>query len=176
MALMNGLNVPEQPCLPLGDLPLWVEVKDGNDTARSLFDRHYTRHRYSDGRKPLLFVGPGEKMVLISPDAMAVFAWRKFRSDNGQIGVNCAIFRNESAIKSSDLIRAACVLAWERWPGERLYTYVNSRKIRKKRDPGRCFRRAGWIPCGVTKVHGLLILECLPTPTPLGSSDSDAAA
>jgi hypothetical protein len=42
----------------------------------------------------------------------------------GQRGVNCAVFRNESSVLSSELIREACGLAWTRWPGERLYTYV----------------------------------------------------
>ena len=73
----------KQPFLfppPIGD---WVEVKDGNDTARAIFEEHYSRYRYADGRKPLLFVGPGEKMVLLTPDASAVFAWRKFKSADG---------------------------------------------------------------------------------------------
>ena len=29
----------------------WIEVRDGNDTARALFDRHYSRYFYADGRK-----------------------------------------------------------------------------------------------------------------------------
>ena len=138
----------------------WVEVKDGDDTAREIFDQHYSRRRYRDGRRPLLFVGPGEKMVLVTPDARALFVWRKFRSLNDQDGVNCAVFRNEGAGRSSELIRTACELAWTRWPGERLYTYVNPRKVRRKRDPGRCFLRAGWRYCGETQ-GGLLILEIL---------------
>lgn len=46
----------EQPYLiPCAD---WIEVQDGNDTARSIFNRHYSRR---NGSKSLLFVGPGEK-------------------------------------------------------------------------------------------------------------------
>lgn len=94
----------EQPFL-FGDG--WIEVKDGNDTARSIFDRHYSRYVYKDGRKPKLFLGPGEKMVLVTACARAVFAWRKFKSADKQGGVNCAIFRNEGAGLSSALIRDA---------------------------------------------------------------------
>ncbi|UYQ70989.1 hypothetical protein OF122_13065 [Pelagibacterium flavum] len=139
----------------------WVEVRDGNDTARTIFDRHYSRYVYKDGRKPLLFVGPGEKMVLLTPDARAMFTWRKFISADGQSGVNCAIFRNErplSRTDSSDLIRAADALADKRWPGERHFTYVNPRAVRSH-NPGYCFIKAGWRRCGVTKVRKLLILE-----------------
>lgn len=92
----------------------WVEVKDGNDSVREVFNGHYSRRIYRDGRRPLLFVGPGEKMVLITPCARAVFVWRKFISNDGQQGVNCAVFRNEGAGVASDLIREACSLAWSR--------------------------------------------------------------
>lgn len=136
----------------------WIEVKDGNDTGRALFDRHYSRYRYADGRKPKLYLGPGEKMVLLTPCARALFAWRKFISGDGQEGINCAIFRNEGAGLSSDLVRAADALADERWPGERHYTYVNPREIRSA-NPGYCFIMAGWERCGITKKRKLVILE-----------------
>ena len=139
----------------------WVPVKDANDTARDIFESHYSRRHYKDGRSQILFVGPGEKMVLVTPDALGLFIWRKFISDDGQQGVNCAAFRNEGAGLSSELIRQAVGLAWERWPGHRLYTYVNPRKVKHKRDPGRCFLRAGWQHSGWSK-GGLRILECLP--------------
>jgi len=99
--------------------------------------------------------------VLVTPDCDALFVWRKFISGDGQTGVNCAVFRNEGPIKSSVLIWEACRLAWQRWPGERLYTYVNPRKIRST-NPGCCFLKAGWRKCGITKKNKLLILECIP--------------
>ncbi len=150
----------EQPFLSGLMNELWIEVKDGNDTARAIFNRHYSRRHYRDGRKPLLFTGPGEKMVLVSPDADALLVWRKFISGDNQRGVNCAVFRNEGPELSSKLIERACDLAWSRWPGERLYTYVNPRRIRST-NPGYCFLLAGWRKCGTTKKK-LLILERLP--------------
>jgi hypothetical protein len=139
----------------------WVVTLDGDDSARAIFDRHYSRYRYADGRKRLLFVGPGEKLVLLRHDARALFVWRKFHSDDGQAGVNCSIFRNEGAELSSQLIREADALADARWPGERHYTYVAPAKIRST-NPGCCFKHAGWRTCGVTKWRKLAILERLP--------------
>lgn len=152
----------------------WIEVRDANDTARSIFDRHYSRYRYADGRKPKHFVGPGEKMVLLTEDVRAVFVWRKFISGDGQQGVNCAVFRNEGSIRASDLVRHADAMADRRWPGERHYTYVNPKWVRRSRTPGRCFLLAGWkyvmrphvdtgVPVRATTKHNkLLILEKLP--------------
>jgi hypothetical protein len=141
----------------------WVAVHDGNHQAFNLFQRHYSYQPYLDGRRQLhgyrnrfLICGPGEKMVLLGYDCAALFVWRKFiDSCPGQFGVNCAVFRNESTRRASDLIRAAVDLAWHRWPGERLYTYVDSRKVRGT-CPGYCFRRAGWKHEGETG-SGLMI-------------------
>jgi hypothetical protein len=138
-----------------------VEVKDGNDDARALFDRHYSRYRYADGRQPKLFVGPGQKMVLLTPDKDALFVWRKFISADGQQGINCAIFRNESSARASLLLLSAMLLAWRRWPGERFYTYVNPRAIRSS-NPGYCFKVVGWKKTGVTKRRSLDVLAYEP--------------
>ena len=138
--------------------PTWLAIKDGDDEARRFFDRHYSRKAYADGRKPKLFVGPGEKLVLVTPCRRALFAWRKFISGDSQQGVNCAIFRNEGAGLSSWLIEEADAIADVRWPGERHYTYVNPRKV-ASRNPGYCFMQAGWRKCGETKWNRLLILE-----------------
>jgi len=105
-----------------------MEVKDGDPRARSLFERHDTWRRLPRGRRRTLCVGPGEKMVLLTVTCDALFVWRTFRSMDGQTGVYCAAFRNESSVRSSVLVREACELARRRWPGERLYTYVNTGK------------------------------------------------
>jgi len=136
----------------------WLAVRDGDDTARALFQLHYSYRPYADGRRPMLFVGPGEKLVLLRRDVSALFVWRKFMSGDGQLGINCAVFRNQGDERSSDLIREADAIADERWPGERHYTYVNPRKIRSV-NPGYCFKAAGWKTCGITKHRKLVILE-----------------
>lgn len=164
-----ALAEPGAPEVPVWLVPVWLPVRDGDPSGWALFRRHYTYRRSRDqmslfwqrNRNYGLFVGPGEKVVLITPCGRALFAWRKFISMDNQEGVNCSVFRNEGAGLSSELIRAADDIAWARWPGTRLYTYVDPGKTRRKRDPGRCFLRAGWRYCGESK-GGLRILECRP--------------
>jgi|SRR2546429_616467 len=139
----------------------WRECRDGDDGARELFDRHYSRRFYADGRQPKLFVGPGEKLVLITEDGKALWVWRKFIDASGQQVVNCAVFRNEGETLSCALILDAENAAWLRWPGQRLYTYVHPKKIRSC-NPGACFRFAGWRWVGVTLRNKMVILEKWP--------------
>ena len=145
---------------------LWVGVHDGDPRAFAIMRRHYTFQAYADGRRQnpsnpnrFLFAGPGEKMVLITPDCLALFVWRKFINKSGQDGVNCAVFRNDGPYLSSELINQAEVLAAARWPGERAYTYVNAKNIQST-NPGYCFLCAGWKKLAITsKSRGLIILE-----------------
>ena len=150
----------EQPFL-FGGAP-WLNVTDGNPTAAALYDRHYSRNPAARGDPRV--AGPGEKLVLLTPCVRALFVWRRFISKDptaGPLDVNCAIFRNEGAGLASELIRSAMPLAWGKWGPQRLYTYVNPRRVRSS-NPGCCFLRAGWRRCGVTKTRRLLILEALP--------------
>lgn len=71
------------------------------------------------------------------------------------------MFRNEGAGLSSDLIREADSLAWQRWPVARHFTYVDDSKI-QSRNPGYCFLQAGWRRCGRNADGRLTILEIYP--------------
>jgi len=139
------------------EVAIWYLTKDGDVSCLALYERHYSRYAYADGRRQSQFVGPGESIVLRTGDADAMFVWRKFIDDSGQQGVNCAVFRNESEHRSSQLIRQADAIADHVWPRERHYTYVNPKAVRST-NPGFCFMAAGWRRDGVTK-GGLLILE-----------------
>ena len=144
----------------------WMVVKDGDDTARTIFDRHYSRYRYADGRSPALFIGPVEKFVLVQADGSAVCAWRKAIFDDGQTGVNCCIFRRETGEPASAMLKSAMELAWDKWPGERFFTYVDPLHVpptfRASRPTwGHCFYQAGWTYVGLTKDRKH-ILQCLP--------------
>lgn len=138
-------------------MALWYLTKDGDETCLALYERHYSCYRYKDGRRRRQFVGPGEHIVLRTGDGDAMFVWRKFIDDSGQTGVNCAVFRNESRHRSSELIRQADAVADCAWPGERHYTYVNPQAVRSQ-NPGFCFMAAGWRRCGITR-GSLVILE-----------------
>ena len=137
--------------------PEWIIAQDGETELRKLYDRHYSRRHYRDGREPRKFCGPGEIIVLTTPSRDALFVWRKFIDDSGQKGINCAVFLNESRTLSSHLIRQADAIADFCWPGERHYTYVRAEAI-QSRNPGWCFICAGWKRCGITKGN-LVILE-----------------
>ena len=143
----------------------WMPCKDGDARAFALMRNHYSFQPYADGRRQdlgnrnrHLFTGPGQKMVLLGADCRALFVWRKFIDRSGQHGVNCAVFHNESDQLSSELILEAEQLAWQRWPNERLYTYVNPLKISSS-NPGYCFKKAGWHRVKHKTTKGLHILE-----------------
>ena len=137
--------------------PYWIIGQDGEPELRKIYERHYSCRKYKDGRITNLFCGPGQKIVLTTPQRDALFVWRKFIDGSGQKGINCAVFRNESRMLSSDLIREADSIADFCWPGERHYTYVRAEAI-ASRNPGWCFICAGWKRCGYTKAN-LHILE-----------------
>lgn len=113
--------------------------------CRALADRHYSRRKGSVGKRQFLY--SGRKLVLRNAEGTAVFAWvwpQDDRRMDSQRGYNCAIFRNESSRRASDIILEAERWAVEKWGPGRAYTFVDSRKIRKTRTPGRCFLKAGW--------------------------------
>ena len=147
---------------------LWVPVKDGDRRAIAIYQRHYSARHYRDGRKRRLFMGPGEKLPLMTPRCDALFGWRRFveQGRSQPRGVNCSVFRREEACPhlASDLIIEADEIAWTRWPGERLYTYVDPEEVRFP-NPGYCFKAAGWQKGRVTPA-GLIELEIHPG-TPL---------
>lgn len=109
----------------------------------------------------------------------------------------CSAFRIEDGrpFEASELVRQAVAATVWKWPVspsvaawqirrrhdrsdvERIrvamVTMVDARKVIGKRDPGRCFRRAGFVEIGRTKDEGLVVLglpmEALPPPAmPIG--------
>ncbi len=139
--------------------------------AVGMYSRHYSSSKNNKTFREWLAYGitaPGETIVLMSADSSVLFVWLKQKYiDSNQTGVNCAVFRNEGSLLSSDIILEAEQFAWERWSGERLYTYVDPNEV-KSSNPGYCFKKAGWRlvrdekgkPTLTTK--GLLILEKYP--------------
>ena len=143
----------------------WLAVRDADPRAVALYRRHYSAEKNArPGLRDLNFMGPGETLVLLTADCRALFAWQRNvgapRLD-GQQGVCCTVFRNEGPVLSSELIREADEIAWARWPGARLFTYVWDARVRSV-NPGFCFQAAGWRKCGRNADGRLTILEILP--------------
>lgn len=141
--------------------PLWWVTKDGDRSCVALYRRHYSCRNRKPQRDQI--VGPGEHIVLRTDAGDAVFVWRaaQFRAD-GQEGVECSLFRNESWHQSSELVRQADAIADHCWPGRRHYTFVSAPDVRST-NPGFCFIAAGWRRCGRT-AGGLIVLEKVKEP------------
>jgi len=62
---------------------------------------------------------------------------------------------------------------WPNVPELGIVTFVDGRKVRHKRDPGRCYRKAGFEHVGFTK-QGLWVWQMLPRamPTPMLPSNA----
>ena len=176
---------------PLGIDGHWLGVHAADPRAVALYRRHYSvRDRLDHDHRRNGIVGPSERMILLTVGGDALWAWRLMlppekrisqmtRPDQrrlrrglsvgqqtssyfgGQVGIMCSVFRNEGPILSSILILEAEQLAWQRWPRQRLFTYVWDARI-KSVNPGYCFKIAGWQYCGRTADGRLSILEKLP--------------
>lgn len=125
--------------------------------CRLLADRHYSR-RTVGARQ---FAYSGRKLVLRDALGEVLFVWMfpdpAMRMD-GQTGYNCAIFRNESSRLASEIILEAERCAIEKWGVNRGYTYVDPAKIRS-RNPGYCFKAAGWRRVGESKSRQVLLVK-----------------
>jgi hypothetical protein len=168
----------------------WRISFQSDPAALVLADRHYSRK--SIGSKHCM--PPGRQFVLVSGDSMAVWgaSWPLAEySMNAWAGawVN-TLFRREQGPQASVLIREALAATRWYWPdvpsvpwsynGESGYvamiTFIDRKKVRTKRDPGRCYRKAGFKVIGETK-NGLLTLGIevsdMPEPQePIGAQRS----
>ena len=143
---------------------VWVASSDRNPAAVAMFMRHYSRHRKPRPRSNYYrqgFVGPTRKLILMTSDGTSLFAWAfpKEEFNDGYEGVRCTIFRNEGHYLSSDLIKEADKIAWNKWPEAiRHYTWVWDVKVASS-NPGYCFKKAGWVAAGRNKTNELTLLE-----------------
>ena len=149
---------------------LWHLSHRADPAARRIADRHYSRQTI--GAKQ--FVPPGRCLVLVRRDAYWVTSWPfgEYVRHAWPGLMVCSAFRNEGPTLSSALIRQALACTRWRWPelpDGGMVTFVDTDKVRRKRDPGRCFRKAGFGVAGRTK-GGLLALTITPDAWPDASS------
>jgi len=134
--------------------------------ARVIADRHYNRQ--SVGAEQ--FVPPGRCLVLWMPKAFWVTSWpyAEYVKHAWPGAWMCSAFRNEGAGLSSELIREAVAATRFKMgtpPELGMVSFVDPDEVRHKRDPGRCFIKAGFKLVGETK-GGLLAFQMLPKVMP----------
>ena len=147
----------------------WSESHRFDARALPMADRHYNRQKVGSPQ----FVPPGRCKVLHCERALWVTSWpfaEYVRHRWAGAWVN-SLFRNEGAGLSSELIREAVAATRWYWPVPPLgmVTFVDASKVRKKRDPGRCYVRAGFRFVGFTEggLHAFrLAPEDMPEPEP----------
>lgn len=147
----------------------WHQVGRTNPRGRRLADRHYNRRSVGADN----FAPPGSPLPLVTADGLAVWVTMLQKAEYQEHAFPGALvnstFRNEGAGRSSELILEA--VAATRYvmgepPPQGLITFIDPGKVRHKRDPGRCYLRAGfvhaqWTPGG----HGrpsLRVLQLTP--------------
>lgn len=175
---------------------LWELSHRCDRSVRPMADRHYNRQSHGAPN----FVPPGRCLVLRTKGAFWVTSWPFAEyTKHGWAGVwVCSAFRREDIAEelASSLITqavAATLWTWPSVPRVRAWeisrranmsriteievcmvTMVDTDKTKRKRDPGRCFRKAGFVEIGRTKCHGLVVLglpvRALPAAeTPIGA-------
>lgn len=148
---------------------IWALSHRADRTVLSIADRHYNRQHVGSPQ----FAPPGRTVVLRAPDkdpkAVWITSWpyaQYVKHEWAGAWVN-SLFRNEGAGLSSDLIRQAIACTrniWEHVPLLGVVTFVDESKVRHKRDPGRCYLRAGFRLAG--KKGGLLAFQMVPGDMP----------
>ena len=146
----------------------WVRSHRADPEVVPLADRHYNRQKIGSPQ----FAPPGRCLVLKTPalDAFWItsYPFAQYVRHAWAGAWVCSAFRNEGPTLSSELIReaVACTVAeWTPVPDLGMVTFVDTKKTRKKRDPGRCYLRAGFKNVGMTK-GGLVVLQLFPADMP----------
>lgn len=119
-----------------------------------------------------MFCPPGRAVVLRTPpgDAFWVTSWpyAEYVMHEWAGAWMCSAFRNESEHLSSELITeavAATLSIWPEPPKLGMVTFVDTSKVRWKRNPGYCYLMAGFERIGETK-GGLVALQLHPQAMP----------
>ena len=132
---------------------IWCMSHRADKEAVAIADRHYNRQKIGSPQ----FVPPGRCIVLKSlcGKVLWVTSWpfaQYVKHAWPGAWVN-SLFRNEGAGLSSQLIIEAVAVTRSIWdpPLLGMVTFVDADKTRHKRDPGRCYRKAGFRHVGFTK-------------------------
>lgn len=152
---------------------LWALSHRADPEAVRIADRHYNRQKIGSPQ----FVPPGRCVVLktVCGRALWVTSWpfaEYVKHAWAGAWVN-SLFRNEGQpeLHSSSLITQALAITRHVFgdpPALGLVTFIDAKKTRRKRDPGRCYRKAGGKHVGFTK-SGLWVIQFAPESIPLAA-------
>jgi hypothetical protein len=140
--------------------PNWQLTSSGkfDPIGCDLVRGHYSRRKPNSPQ----FMPPGETVVLISVDKKAVWGWWRphprsgIQAMNGKDGWTCSVFANHGTTLSSVLVLEAEIALSVLTSEKRLaspcgpsgmLTYVWRAKVKSK-NPGYCYKCAGWTKIG----------------------------
>lgn len=147
---------------------IWRRSWRADRRALPLADRHYNRQKVGAPQ----FVPPGRCVSLLTPDARALWvtSWPQAEfvlHDWAGAWVN-SLFRREAGPLASEMITEAVAITRGVFgdpPALGIVSFIDAEQVRHKRDPGRCYRKAGWRHVGFTK-SGLYVFQQLPAEMP----------
>lgn len=143
----------------------WRVIGKFDPRAARLADGHYSRRKVGSPQ----FMPPGQTLILMTDDGLAVFGWWRphpssgIRAMNNLDGWTCTIFRNTGPHRSSDLILEAekeLLARYDIGP-DGMLTYVWDRKVASV-NPGYCFKMAGWRRVGRSADGKKTLLQKMP--------------
>lgn len=139
----------------------WLLSESGkyDRTGVELVRGHYSRRKPNSPQ----FMPPGETFVLVARDRLSVWGWWRphprsgIAAMNGRDGWTCSVFARHGGPLASELVLDAELALHSltdlgRTAGpcgpDGMMTYVDPRKVRS-RNPGYCYRVAGWKRIGM---------------------------
>jgi hypothetical protein len=153
----------------------WAVEPIESPAARELADRHPTRQ--TPGARG--FIPPGFRMLWRCADAGGAAIWSACRNVFREVWRwRNTIFRNETSMLSSDLVRSATIATYIDWleryrslPSEQLITEIDVEATAPRRSkrslPGHCYLMAGWtFLYEVPASHGRPLRHVLGAPSP----------
>lgn len=160
---------------------IWQLSNRFDARAALVADRHYSRQKPGTNQ----FMPSGSTFVLYAVVGGAEVIWGtswpylEYTKHEWAGAWICSIFRNEGCGLSSEMVRqaiAATRLHYGGRPPRGMVTFVDPASVAHKRDPGRCFRKAGFRPVGFSKRRGHLALQLdpldMPEPAPAKGQQS----
>lgn len=146
---------------------MWRQSWRNDPVGRQIADRHYNRQRVGAPG----FVPPGRCVVLLADTpALWVTSWpfaEYVKHDWPGAWMNSCFRKEGPGLASEMILEAVAVTLWN-WPEPPplgMVTFVNPDEVEHKRQPGYCYKKAGFEHVGYTR-GGLWAWQLLPERMP----------